>query len=447
MQLRTDNFATLTTKGALRDIRQHIPQTIVDAIHLLRSLNERYLWVDGLCLKQDDDDDVSLGISMMDSIYRGSYFTIVAASGDDANAGLPALNRTIGLTGGQGQYAARVAPKVKMTAIRSIDWHLERSTYHQRGWTLQELVLPSRTLIFVNGQVYYRCQEANWSEDTCADQWCSWLDDDDNHICRLPDALHGFTHSCWSYQKLCENFSKRELRQDGDALRAFAGIIRPTAIGMNTPTVEGLPAYFLDHFLLFISSDGNMRRRDRFASYSWAGWAGAKLWPRENFEWPFMWNGALVENRTNIDNIIMHLKHHRLISWYALDSRGQRTSLTRNKRAPVMEFAIAHPDIISVPDPCLLDASYLKESDWDLGLDSHNEAPNWEDKCLHSTPMHRLSQLQIPYSRTAMEHVKTWTELEKIFEHMDNIAGKSIRRDNWMRHRRRSMLPSPCSSR
>jgi len=32
---------------------------------------------------QDDDDDVSLGIEQMNSIYQGSYFTIVAASRAD----------------------------------------------------------------------------------------------------------------------------------------------------------------------------------------------------------------------------------------------------------------------------------------------------------------------------------------------------------------------------
>jgi hypothetical protein len=38
-----------------------------------------------------------------------------------------------------------------MTIIYTVTRHLQRS---QRGWTLQEMVLPQKTLVFVNGQVY-----------------------------------------------------------------------------------------------------------------------------------------------------------------------------------------------------------------------------------------------------------------------------------------------------
>ena len=91
LQLRKDNFESLTSKGALESIYQQLPRTITDAIDLLKALGLRYLWIDGLCLIQDDADDVTLGVSMMNSIYHGSYFTIVAAAGQDANAGLPGL--------------------------------------------------------------------------------------------------------------------------------------------------------------------------------------------------------------------------------------------------------------------------------------------------------------------------------------------------------------------
>lgn len=72
IKLRKDNFATLTSERALDNIRDQLPRTIIDAIDLVRALGHRYLWIDGLYLIQDDADDISIGISMMTSIYRGS---------------------------------------------------------------------------------------------------------------------------------------------------------------------------------------------------------------------------------------------------------------------------------------------------------------------------------------------------------------------------------------
>ncbi|KAF2629382.1 HET-domain-containing protein [Macroventuria anomochaeta] len=439
LKLQKDNLQDMLREGSLDRIRNLLPKTVTDTIDLLKEMGEKYLWVDRLCLIQDDADDVTLGISMMDSIYRGSYFTVVAASGHDANAGLPAMSRGHSLAG-QEQHVARLGPNLNMTALHSIDWHLQRSTYSQRGWTLQELVLPSRTLVFINGQVYFRCQAANWGEETCADQWHNWLDDDDNSICRMPDTSFGFLHSSWAYQKLCEDFSRRQLRNDADALRAFAGVARPTAVGMDTPTVEGLPAYYLDHFVLFMSSDGQMRRREGFASFSWAGWEGVKLWPRENFEWPFEWNGAIIENRFNNHNILMHLKHNRLISWYALQPDCRCIGLTHrssNKPSPLMEFARNNPHVVTISDSALVTPSQLGNSGWIMDFDSFTDAPNWDDSDRYSSPMHRLAQLQVPYSKRAIDHANIWTELDKPFEHSKGLYGGSVRRDNWLRHRRR----------
>ena len=68
-----------------------LPSTIEDAITTTAALNERYLWVDSLCILQDDDVDKLLFIPYMSSIYGAAEITIIAASGDNANAGLPGV--------------------------------------------------------------------------------------------------------------------------------------------------------------------------------------------------------------------------------------------------------------------------------------------------------------------------------------------------------------------
>lgn len=61
---------------------RRVPATIQDAIILARRLNIRFLWVDRLCIVQDDAASIQSNIAQMASIYAQSYFTIIATEGD-----------------------------------------------------------------------------------------------------------------------------------------------------------------------------------------------------------------------------------------------------------------------------------------------------------------------------------------------------------------------------
>lgn len=64
-----------------------LPQTIKDAITTTREIGLSYLWVDCLCIIQDDVDDVRREISMMPRIYRNASVTISAARAKTSNEG------------------------------------------------------------------------------------------------------------------------------------------------------------------------------------------------------------------------------------------------------------------------------------------------------------------------------------------------------------------------
>ncbi|KAF1916714.1 hypothetical protein BDU57DRAFT_241806 [Ampelomyces quisqualis] len=55
------------------------------------ALDERYLWVGCLCIIQDDPEELKRSIYGMHHVYSAAKLTIVAAGGDDVNAGLPGL--------------------------------------------------------------------------------------------------------------------------------------------------------------------------------------------------------------------------------------------------------------------------------------------------------------------------------------------------------------------
>ncbi|KAF8850430.1 HET-domain-containing protein, partial [Acephala macrosclerotiorum] len=112
---------------------QKLPQTIEDAIHVTRSLGERYLWVDSLCIIQDSAPDKRTQMEHMDAIYSSAFVTIAAASGSEANAGLAGISRPravvqdVEVINGS-EYARTFPAYMGLLSDPSITWNT-------RGWT------------------------------------------------------------------------------------------------------------------------------------------------------------------------------------------------------------------------------------------------------------------------------------------------------------------------
>jgi hypothetical protein len=85
----TSNYSSLQEHGSLSE--RELPKTIEGAMEVCRKIGHQYLWVDSLCIIQNDLNDVKEQIARMSDIYSGSFLTIVAASGDNADAGLPGV--------------------------------------------------------------------------------------------------------------------------------------------------------------------------------------------------------------------------------------------------------------------------------------------------------------------------------------------------------------------
>ena len=64
-----------------------LPQTFLDAVWIARHLDIQYLWIDALCIIQDDLLDWEHESSKMASIYGMSYLTIAATGSADSLGG------------------------------------------------------------------------------------------------------------------------------------------------------------------------------------------------------------------------------------------------------------------------------------------------------------------------------------------------------------------------
>ena len=66
---------------------EELPQTLKDAFIVCLKLGIGCLWVDALCILQDDVRDKTVQIANMPAIYRNSAVTITAASASAASQG------------------------------------------------------------------------------------------------------------------------------------------------------------------------------------------------------------------------------------------------------------------------------------------------------------------------------------------------------------------------
>lgn len=66
-----------------------LPQTIEDALRFVSDIEQRYLWVDSVCIDQGDEASKMRQIKVMSAFYQGAYATTIAFSGDSTASGLP----------------------------------------------------------------------------------------------------------------------------------------------------------------------------------------------------------------------------------------------------------------------------------------------------------------------------------------------------------------------
>lgn len=120
--------------------RSDVPATVKDAILACSALGKRFLWVDRLCILQDEDEERNPTkkeqINAMGDIYRCAFVTMVAMEGKSAADGLygVSLDRLP-------RYRARIGDADFTEPVDHIDWALRNSTWNTRGWTFQEAIL------------------------------------------------------------------------------------------------------------------------------------------------------------------------------------------------------------------------------------------------------------------------------------------------------------------
>lgn len=314
-----ENVMKHRTPGGLEIIVHRLPQAIQDAITLVPTLGLRYLWVDSLCIVQDSARSWKLNAFNMDLIYGHATLTICGADGKTAAEGLRAMHRN---KHNSAQHTAEVLPGCNLMLTKPPESSIRRTTWDSRAWTFQERLLSRRTLLFVDGRVYFQCRTTGMSEDIVADHegagWSLDLVNAPLQILRQVDKK-----PIWVYNKAVELYTRRSLTKQADILAAFSGIYKMLECELRRPFVFGLPTSHFDLAILWQSERAADRRvipkdeaaklseseRD-FPSWAWCGWEGS----------------AMLYDATTLDGVFRDvnawLRNHTWISWHVRDGHG-----------------------------------------------------------------------------------------------------------------------------
>ncbi|KAK8255417.1 heterokaryon incompatibility protein-domain-containing protein [Phyllosticta capitalensis] len=169
-----------------------VPKTIQDAIVAGQRLGEKYLWVDRLCILQDDDGpngEKQEHIERMGQVYSHAFVTLAAVDGTDAGHGLHGVSG-LKLRGDEyGEF-----------------YFLQTSTWVKRAWTYQEAILSPRLILFL-------------AQDALLEDEQSLQTTNSRYLTKNFPLFHGMI----TYKEAVQSYTKRHLGDQNDAINAFSG--------------------------------------------------------------------------------------------------------------------------------------------------------------------------------------------------------------------------------
>lgn len=277
-----------------------LPATIEDAIQICIELGKQYLWVDRLCIVQDDDKNKQHQISRMASIYASASLVIVVTEGD-MECGVAGVGHERPI-----HDIRSFSGSTFSYSLPSIEDSIQHSRWATRGWTYQEAALARTKLFFTPSQVHYMCE--------CKSRTIFRSENFDGF-----SQLHSFTaksmklHPCMGirlasclfedWEHHLEAYTARSLRQSSDIYNAFLGICSAIYIE-DDAFLCGLPRECFDRALLWFCTKPTEdapphqirtpEKDEQLPSWSWASVVGkVSLDGGSASDWLFC--GSLVE--------------------------------------------------------------------------------------------------------------------------------------------------------
>ncbi|KAH7007378.1 heterokaryon incompatibility protein-domain-containing protein [Ilyonectria destructans] len=339
---------------------EEMPQTFRDAVKVVRSLGLRYLWIDSLCIIQQDLEDWQIESAKMANVYRDAYLVLGAAAGlSDASGFLGPRNfqDIIRLQTNPSKllYLQLHPPKSRRWTFE--DRHapdpLAAEPLTGRAWCLQERYLPKRALQYGSHQMFWECERIKASEDgdtvTQNGDYLKSLSDTgavkESVFCRENREPYSENVSVkWvDWYQMLEDYTSRGITASMDKLPAVSGLASAIAKAngaegymagiWRTGLLEGLVWCRKAPEQMFDKSDEYVA-----PSWSWASVQGAVQFPVYNWHIPRApWKSRMAD----FEALAHYVSHTAELKDKDLYGRLERASLCI--KAPLVKVMSIHP--------------------------------------------------------------------------------------------------------
>ncbi|KAH8585717.1 heterokaryon incompatibility protein-domain-containing protein [Bisporella sp. PMI_857] len=251
------------------------PKTMQDAFAVTRRMGVRYIWIDALCIIQDNTLDWQQEAAKMGHVYANSYLTISAAGAADNSDGcfIPRPIRNCAtfhyttwdnINGKLNVFPVPIENETGRMSIQS----MPEEPISNRGWCLQERALSRRTLFYAKSQMYFECKEEFSSEDGMRIQG-RFLPIDQSS---KPISWTNIRTMRDAWDEVVEDYSRRKLTKITDKLPALSGLAERFAQILHDKYLAGLWQNTLFGDLLWNGSYSTPWPPETYISPSWS-WA------------------------------------------------------------------------------------------------------------------------------------------------------------------------------
>ncbi|KAF2639266.1 HET-domain-containing protein [Massarina eburnea CBS 473.64] len=243
-----------------------LPNTILDAMLVAHELNINYLWVDSMCIVQDDPDDLPQELATMPQTYQGAVITIAASNSDNIAHGFlsPRTHRADSMMVAwtdDSHSSGKILLRLDEYSPEPID---------RRAWTFQEKLNSPRLLSFTKNILLWDCSVRHKDYDFHE------LYQDHGDISTAKDVL-GRSHNDYmavkTWNAMLREYGTRKLTFPDDKLIALSAVAAEFKTDTKWTYLAGVwrNGSRLQAYWYFYRGPGNKRQRKvRAPSWSWA---------------------------------------------------------------------------------------------------------------------------------------------------------------------------------
>ncbi|KAI1126511.1 heterokaryon incompatibility protein-domain-containing protein [Nemania abortiva] len=228
-----------------------LPQVFKDVIYVARMLNVQYVWIDSLCIIQDDKEDWEIEASKMAEYYSQAHLVIACSTSPNPTVPflaprdpywLPVDIKFIDKGGASHNLNIQRLRRLRYMTYTALDHNRDKAHEHdfgplsKRAWVWQENALATRIVHYTSHGLVFECKGDSgvYGEEMAAPLPLDWIQS-------LPYSFA--EHSDDAYKQwhgLVKTYSGRDLTFHADKLPAMGGAAAEMSKTLRSNYVAGL---------------------------------------------------------------------------------------------------------------------------------------------------------------------------------------------------------------